>query len=133
MASSGTAIITDNISFVKSRCNWLFETMNSNPRLVTVGGTITSQIQVLGDCQSYIYRKYYPTSFLLQEANALIVFMYISVRCTLLAFSKTESTRYIYDIQFVSQHRINRAHVTPSRRRRFNIASLIKQIILTVL
>ena len=44
MVSSGAAIITDNILLVKSRCNWLFETMNSNPRLVTVGGTITSQI-----------------------------------------------------------------------------------------
>lgn len=61
VAASGAAIITDNISLVKSRCNWLFETMNSNPRLVTVGGTITSQIHVRDDCQSYIYRKYYPT------------------------------------------------------------------------
>lgn len=87
MASSGAAIITDNILLVKSRCNWLFETMNSNPRLVTVGGTITSQIHdVRDDCQSYIYRQYYPTLFPI--ANALITHSCAHTGEPLLSFPK---------------------------------------------
>lgn len=31
VATSRAAIITDNISRAGSRCNWLFQTMNSNP------------------------------------------------------------------------------------------------------
>lgn len=75
MASSGAAIITDNILLVKSRCNWLFETMNSNPRLVTVGGTITSQIH---DVRATIAKAIFIVNIILHSfaiANALVTFM----------------------------------------------------------
>lgn len=100
--------------------------MNSNPRLVTVGGTITSQIQgprrlpklYLSEILSYTF----------SSPKGLMRSLYLCILASALsAFLKnkmSESARYIYDIQFVSRHRMRYKSRTrdPSRRRHFNRA-----------
>lgn len=122
MASSGAAIITDNILLAKSRCNWLFETMNSNPRLVTVGGTITSQIH---DVRTTIAKAIFIANIILHLfppiANALITFMraretilfFILTKCFLEYFLciRTRGSSKIRHAQFVLRRRINRIRV----------------------
>lgn len=81
VASSGTAIITDNISPVKSRCNWLVETMNSNPRLVTRlphNNVSNPSIARRFAADYYIYLKilFYTLS---RWLNALIAFTFVLV------------------------------------------------------
>lgn len=140
MASSGAAIITDNISLVKSCCNLLFETMNSNPRLVTPGRTITSQIfrisrrgPTIAAAQLYLslmlYQRLFPidNAFYRAYTRARHAFILLTARPNL-----CPRKRFIW--QFAPRHHINRAHAYDTRARaRVLIASLIKLIILTIL
>lgn len=104
--------------------------MNSNPRLVTVGGTITSQIHVqrrraVAIAEAVIiYRKYYPTSFSPIRKRPYCVYIRVCVMHILsISFERSNlcvrTRRFRHGVQFIRTisflcHRINRVRARAS-------------------